>query len=93
MNFQLANIKIWNYLLENIGNYTNDPYAKNDHKYSKEMQDIRKELRKLDKETKAQGGIENLNLNDMMYMKCYPIPQRKDWFITNGSSYMSSLWC
>ena len=53
---------------ENIGNYTNDPYAKNDHKYSKEMQDIRKELRKLDKETKAQGGVVvwNYILNDMM---------------------------
>ena len=53
---------------ENIGNYTNDPYAKNDHKYSKEMQDIRKELRKLDKETKAQGGVVDWNyiLNDMM---------------------------
>ena len=38
---------------ENIGNYTNDPYAKNDYKYSKEMQEIRKELRKLDKKTKA----------------------------------------
>ena len=33
---------------ETIGNYTNDPYAKNDHKYSKEIQEIRKELRKLD---------------------------------------------
>jgi len=34
---------------ENIGNYTSDPYAKNDYKYSKEMQEIRKELRTLDK--------------------------------------------
>ncbi len=53
---------------ENIGNYTSDPYAKNDHKYSKEMQDIRKELRKLDKETKTQGGVIDWNymLNDMM---------------------------
>ena len=53
---------------ENIGNYTSDPYAKNDHKYSKEMQEIRKELRKLDKETKAQGGVVDWNymLNDMM---------------------------
>ena len=25
---------------ENIGNYTSDPYAKNDYKYSKEMQEI-----------------------------------------------------
>ena len=53
---------------ENIGNYTSDPYAKNDHKYSKEMQDIRKELRKLDKKTKAKGGVVDWNymLNDMM---------------------------
>ena len=53
---------------ENIGNYTSDPYAKNDHKYSKEMQDIRKELRKLDKKTKALGGVLDWNymLNDMM---------------------------
>ena len=29
---------------ETIGNYTSDPYAKNDHKYSKEMQEVRKEL-------------------------------------------------
>ena len=29
---------------ETIGNYTSDPYAKNDYKYSKEMQEIRKEL-------------------------------------------------
>ena len=34
---------------ENIGNYTIDSYAKNDHKYSKEMQRIKKELLKLDK--------------------------------------------
>ena len=53
---------------ENIGNYTSDPYPKNDHKYSKEMQEIRKELRKLDKETKTQGGVIDWNymLNDMM---------------------------
>jgi len=25
---------------ETIGNYTSDPYAKNDHKYSKEMQEV-----------------------------------------------------
>ena len=37
---------------ETIGNYTSDPYAKNDHKYSKEMQEVRKELRKLDQDTK-----------------------------------------
>ena len=53
---------------ENIGNYTSDPYAKNDYKYSKEMQEIRKELRKLDQKTKAQGGVIDWNymLNDMM---------------------------
>ena len=53
---------------ENIGNYTSDTYAKNDYKYSKEMQEIRKELRKLDKKTKAQGGVVDWNymLNDMM---------------------------
>ena len=37
---------------ETIGNYTKDPYEKNDHKYSKEMQEVRKELRKLDQEKK-----------------------------------------
>ena len=42
---------------ENIGNYTSDPYAKNDHKYSQEMQEIRKELRKLDQETKKMEGL------------------------------------
>ena len=53
---------------ENIGNYTSDPYAKNDYKYSKEMHEIRKKLRKLDKKTKAKGGIVDWNymLNDMM---------------------------
>ena len=53
---------------KNIGNYTSNPYSKNDHKYSKEMQEIRKELRKLDKKTKAQGGFVDWNymLNDMM---------------------------
>ena len=53
---------------KNIGNCTSDPYAKNDYKYSKEMQEIRKELRKLDKKTKAQGGVVDWNymLNDMM---------------------------
>ena len=53
---------------ETVGNYMSDPYAKNDHKYSKEMQEIRKELRKLDKKTKAQGGVVDWNymLNDMM---------------------------
>ena len=29
---------------ETIGNYTNDPYAKNVHKYSQEMQEIRKKI-------------------------------------------------
>ena len=53
---------------ETIGNYTSDPSAKNDHKYSKEMQEIRKELRKLDQETKRDGGVVDWNymLNDMM---------------------------
>ena len=53
---------------ENIGNYTIYPYVKNDHKYSKEIQRIRKELRKLDKKTKADGGVIDWNymLNDMM---------------------------
>ena len=53
---------------ENIGNYTSDPYEKNDYKYSKEMQEIRKEFRKLDKKTKAQGEVVDWNymLNGMM---------------------------
>ena len=53
---------------ENIGNYTNDPYAKNDYKYSRELKEIRKELLKLDKETKAKGGVVDWNyiLNDFM---------------------------
>ena len=53
---------------ETIGNYTSDPYARNDHKYSKEMQEIRKELRKLDQETKKDGGVVDWNrmLNDFM---------------------------
>ena len=53
---------------ETIGNYTSDPCAKNDHKYSKEMQEIRKELRKLDQETKKDGGVVDWNrmLNDFM---------------------------
>ena len=55
---------------ETIGNYTSDPYAKNDHKYSKEMQEIRKELRKLDQETKKDGGVVDWNrmLNDFMWL-------------------------
>ena len=53
---------------ETIGNYTSDPYAKNDHKYSKEMQEVRKELRKLDQDTKKDGGVVDWNrmLNDFM---------------------------
>ena len=53
---------------ETIGNCTSDPYAKNDHKYSQEMQEIRKELRKLDQETKKDGGFVDWNrmLNDFM---------------------------
>ena len=53
---------------ETIGNYTSDPYAMNDHKYSKEMQEVRKELRKLDQETKKDGGVVDWNrmLNDFM---------------------------
>ena len=56
------------FTIETIGNYTSDPYAKNDHKYSKEMQEIRKELRKLDQETKKDGGVVDWNrmLNDFM---------------------------
>ena len=54
--------------VNNIGYYTSDPYAKNDYKYSKELKEIRKELRKLDKETKSQGEVVDWNymLNDMM---------------------------
>ena len=53
---------------ETIGNYNSGPYGKDDHKYSKEMQQIRKELRKLDQETKKDGGVVDWNkmLNDMM---------------------------
>ena len=53
---------------ETIGNYTSDPYAKNDHKYSKEVQEVRKELRNLDQETKKDGGAVDWNrmLNDFM---------------------------
>jgi len=53
---------------ESIGNKTSDPYAKYDHKYSKEMQEIRKELRKLDQETKKDGGVVDWNrmLNDFI---------------------------
>ena len=53
---------------ENIINYINDPYATNDHKYSEEMLKIRKELRKLDQNTKKDGGVIDWNriLNDFM---------------------------
>ena len=53
---------------ENIINYTNGPDAKNDHKYSEEMLKIRKELRKLDQNTKKDGGVIDWNrmLNDFM---------------------------
>ena len=53
---------------ETIGNYTCEPDAMNYHKYSKETQEIKKELRKLDQETKKDGGVVDWNyiLNDMM---------------------------
>ena len=53
---------------ENICIYTNDPHKKNDHKYSEEMLKIRKELRKLDQNTKKDGGVIDWNrmLNDFM---------------------------
>ena len=53
---------------KNIQNYTGDPYEESDKKNSKEMQKIRKEIRKLDKETKSKGGVIDWNymLNDMM---------------------------
>ena len=53
---------------ENIRNYTGDPDVESDKKYSKEMQKFRKEIRKIDIETKAQGGLIDCNfmLNDMM---------------------------
>ena len=53
---------------ENIKNYTCVPDEESDKKYSKEMQKVRKEIRKLDKQTKAQGGVIDWNymLNDMM---------------------------
>ena len=53
---------------ENIKNYTCDPDEENDKKYSKEMQKVRKEIRKIDKETKAQGDEidSNYMLNDKM---------------------------
>ena len=53
---------------ENIRNYTGDPDEANDINYSLEQQEIRKAIRKLDKETKEQGGVIDWNymLNDMM---------------------------
>ena len=53
---------------ENICNYTFDPDAKNDHKYSEEILKIRKELRKLDQNTKKDVGVIDWNcmLNDFM---------------------------
>ena len=53
---------------ENICNYIGDPDAKNDHKYSEEVLKIRKELRKLDQNTKKDGGVIDWNriLNDFM---------------------------
>ena len=42
---------------ENIRNYTGDPDEASDINYSLEQQEIRKAIRKLDKETKAQGVV------------------------------------
>ena len=39
---------------KNIQNYTSDPDEESDKKYSIEMQKIRNEIRKLDKQTKSQ---------------------------------------
>ena len=56
------------FTIETVWNYTSDPYAKNDHKYSKEMQEIREELRKLDQKTTKVGGVVDWNrmLNDII---------------------------
>ncbi len=53
---------------ENIRNYTGDPDEANDINYSLEQQEIRKAIRKLDIETKEEGGVIDWNymLNDMM---------------------------
>ena len=53
---------------ENIKNYTGDPDEASDINYSLEKQEIRKAIRKLDIETKEQGGVidSNYMLNDMM---------------------------
>ena len=40
---------------ENIKNYTCDPDEENDKKYSKEMQKVRKEIRKLDKKLRLKA--------------------------------------
>ena len=53
---------------ENIINYTNDSEAKYVHKYPEEILKIRKELRKLEQNTKKDGGVIYWNrmLNDFM---------------------------
>ena len=53
---------------QNIQNYAGDPDEASDMNYSLEQQEIRKAIRKLDEETKAQGGVIDWNymLNDMM---------------------------
>ena len=53
---------------ENIINYTNYPNSNNDHKYSEAMLKIRKEIRKLDQNTKKVGGAIDWNrmLNNFM---------------------------
>ena len=53
---------------KNIINYINAPDAKNDHKYSEEMLKISKESRKLDQNTKKDGGVIDWDrmLNDFM---------------------------
>ena len=53
---------------KNIQNYTGDPDEESDKKFSIEIQKIRNEIRKVDKETKSHGGVIDWNymLNDMM---------------------------
>ncbi len=53
---------------ETAGNYNSDHYANNDHKYTKEIQEVRKEIRNLDQETKKDGGVFECKsmLNDFM---------------------------
>ena len=55
-------------MVNKIINFEIHDLTKNDHKYSQEMQEIRKKLRKLDQETKKDGGVVdwNLMLNDFM---------------------------